>query len=606
MTVRTLSMLRRPVAAIGMGIIVIAVLLSSMASPAGAQWENEALVYEGWKVAKLRVEGLDEEITSDLKPGLALSGKPTLYLSLLDEDISRTSLFLARWGYPYAGVSARFEPATAKNELTVTLVIDRGPPVVVGEVALTGMPEDLEAESRESVTISPGSVFADRTAAETVASLQDVLRKSGYARAVVSMNIEAADSTTVNLGFDVEAGRVNYFRHKIIECDRDDLIKLTAKVADIRRGERYSPRALRDAQTNLRRLDLFRRIRVDTRAVGSDSLDVSVDVASRDPRTLKGGISYWNDEGFRLEAGWMHRNLFARGRGLELSGTLSELLQRGDISTWWPALIAPPTNESILFRAERQNEEAYEQLDVGVEFSSVYYFTIDNNVRTALQISDVTVNRKTSESLEEDVEEGLLTELSVRVNQSSTDDPFNPRSGLSSWTGVKWAPKWSVSDNHYLIWEGWIATYLPVIRGGVLATRLNLGFGAPSGDSDVILPSKRFFSGGSNSMRGFSRRKLGPKDDENAPLGGEAKVEASIEVRQELFWRIWGTLFLDAGQVWYRLDEVALEDLEVAVGPGLWLMTPIGPLRLDAGYRLTYLDTTEPRWAYHIAIGPAY
>jgi outer membrane protein insertion porin family len=107
-------------------------------------------------------------------------------------------------------------------------------------------------------------------------------------------------------------------------------------------------------------------------------------------------------------------------------------------------------------------------------------------------------------------------------------------------------------------------------------------------------------------MRGFSRRKLGPKDEEGAPLGGEAKVEASVEIRRTLFWQIWGTLFMDLGQVWYRADDINLRDLEVAVGPGIWLMTPIGPLRFDVGYRLTDWDKTESRWAYHIAIGAAY
>jgi len=587
-------------------LLLCTALLLGSTLPAQAQWEREASAYKGWNTSGVKVRGLDDKMASSLKAGLALSDKPVFYARLLEEDVSRTALFLARRGYPYASVDAAFEPDHSKKALRVVLIIDRGPPVIVGSVSLKGVPEHLEAEAGSGVAVKPGAVFADQNAAGTEETLRALLEDSGYARAKVSMNVEATDSVTVNVGFKVDAGKVNYFRRTDVEADQDDLVALTEKVTSITRGERYRPKKIRDAQTNLRRLDLYRRIRLETREVGDDSLDVAVDVAMRDPRTLKGGISYWNDEGFRLNAGWRHRNIFKRGRGLDLAGSASELLQRADVSVWWPALIAPRTSEGILFRLERQNEEAYEQIEAGVELSSAYYFTMDNNIRSALSVSNVEVNRKTSDPLEDEVEEGLLTEFSVRANQSDTDDAFNPRRGLSSWTEIKWAPGWALSDNQYLLWEGWGAVYLPVIPSGVLATRLNLGFGTPIGSSDVILPSKRFFSGGSNSMRGFSRRKLGPKDEEGAPLGGEAKVEASVEVRRTLFWKIWGTLFMDVGQVWYRIDEINLRELEVAVGPGVWLMTPIGPLRFDAGYRLTNRDKTESRWAYHIAIGAAY
>ena len=107
-------------------------------------------------------------------------------------------------------------------------------------------------------------------------------------------------------------------------------------------------------------------------------------------------------------------------------------------------------------------------------------------------------------------------------------------------------------------------------------------------------------------MRGFGRRKLGPKDLAGAPVGGEVKFEASVELRGPIYRRLWGTVFVDAGQVWPKTGNVKLTEIEVAIGPGLWLLTPIGPLRFDVGYRLTLFDETEPRWAYHLAVGPAF
>jgi outer membrane protein insertion porin family len=151
--------------------------------------------------------------------------------------------------------------------------------------------------------------------------------------------------------------------------------------------------------------------------------------------------------------------------------------------------------------------------------------------------------------------------------------------------------------------QGAVSTYKSL--GGVLvaAARLRAGWAEPLGDSEDLLPNKRFFAGGATSMRGFKRHKLGPLDDEGAPLGGESKVEASLELRFPIFGRLGGAAFVDAGQVWTGGNTFAFDELEVAAGPGLVIRTPIGPIRGDVGFRLTDLDKTQPDQVYHLSIG---
>ena len=107
-------------------------------------------------------------------------------------------------------------------------------------------------------------------------------------------------------------------------------------------------------------------------------------------------------------------------------------------------------------------------------------------------------------------------------------------------------------------------------------------------------------------MRGFRRRKLGPLDADGAPLGGEAKAEFSLEGRFPLFWRFRGALFADAGAVWSDRGSIDWGDMETAVGPGLMVRTPVGPLRADLGYRLGDRVPDQPRWVFHFSIGNPY
>ena len=118
-----------------------------------------------------------------------------------------------------------------------------------------------------------------------------------------------------------------------------------------------------------------------------------------------------------------------------------------------------------------------------------------------------------------------------------------------------------------------------------------------------LLPDKRFYAGGSTTHRGFNRRKLGPLDSNGLPLGGKIMVTAFVEYRFPLFWKLNGALFADAGQVWLSQDRMSAESIEIAVGPALRLMTPVGPLRFDLGYRLTDWEPDQPEYVFHFAIG---
>ena len=76
-----------------------------------------------------------------------------------------------------------------------------------------------------------------------------------------------------------------------------------------------------------------------------------------------------------------------------------------------------------------------------------------------------------------------------------------------------------------------------------------------------------------------------------------------LEWRFPFVWRLEGAVFCDWGQVWRFRDDVNLRRIEVAIGPAFRLKTPVGPFRLDWGWRVTEYDTTAPRWALHFAIG---
>ncbi|HLP03799.1 MAG TPA: BamA/TamA family outer membrane protein [Paludibacter sp.] len=163
---------------------------------------------------------------------------------------------------------------------------------------------------------------------------------------------------------------------------------------------------------------------------------------------------------------------------------------------------------------------------------------------------------------------------------------------------------------------------------------LGVGVGVPYGNADIIPYERRFYSGGANSVRGWSESRLGPgvystpdsisirTRDYNQV--GDIKLDLNMEYRTKLFWVVEGAFFLDAGNIWtikpystqpggeFRLDSF-FKQIAIAYGLGTRLDFSYFMLRFDLGLKL--FNPVLPRreqWriqpgfddmAFHIAIG---
>jgi outer membrane protein insertion porin family len=135
----------------------------------------------------------------------------------------------------------------------------------------------------------------------------------------------------------------------------------------------------------------------------------------------------------------------------------------------------------------------------------------------------------------------------------------------------------------------------------------------PAGNSEANVPFyRRFFIGGSSSVRGWGRFDVSPLV-EGFPVGGLSMLEGSSEVRLPLRGKFGAVAFVDVGNVWRESRDINFGDLRWAVGPGLRYQTPIGPARFDVGYQLNPIEglliNGEPqkrRFRMHFSIGQAF
>lgn len=168
----------------------------------------------------------------------------------------------------------------------------------------------------------------------------------------------------------------------------------------------------------------------------------------------------------------------------------------------------------------------------------------------------------------------------------------------------------------------------------MLAMHADFGIACPYGNSDILPFEKRYFSGGANSVRGWSVRELGPGKFRGTDgridfinQTGDMKLDLNLEYRTFLFWKLNGAVFVDAGNIWtlrnyeeqpggqFKFDEF-YKQIAVAYGLGLRLNFDYFILRMDMGMKAINPAYETPQehyaiihpnfsrdFAFHFAVG---
>ena len=124
--------------------------------------------------------------------------------------------------------------------------------------------------------------------------------------------------------------------------------------------------------------------------------------------------------------------------------------------------------------------------------------------------------------------------------------------------------------------------------------------------------SKRFFAGGDTTVRGFALDRLGDGatiDQNGFPTGGNAMVVLNAELRVPVSGAFQVVGFLDAGNVFDRVSSLGLTRIRAGTGFGVRYRSPLGPIRVDVGFKLnrrTFAGNRERLTALHVSIGQAF
>jgi outer membrane protein assembly factor BamA len=584
----------------------------------------------------------------------------------LGADIVRLRVFYYQHGYRDARVAV--DTTRSGAAMRVMFDIDEGRPVLVASAAFEGgdsLPREVVREL-PLVEGEPLSLVAYEAARDTMTVR---LRNRGFAHAAVlgGYTIPADSPYSAHVRFELLAGP----RARFGEIEVNGAIKVSPAVVrrmlTFRPGDPYNLETLLRSQRNLFAQELFRHAEIrEVAGLPDDTIiPVRVQVNEGDLHRVRAGFGLNTAEYLNAEGRWISRSFFGGARRLELRGRVANLLadQLGpifdqtadDIYDRMSGLLAADFTQPWLFGALNTfNAGLYFERrslpGVYVRTATGGYLAFARSIAPGVSLSlgyrPELAKLETAEgdrifcisfvACDEDDIAALrqlhwLSPFTASYVHDRSNSIFAPSRGYIVRLDAEYASDLTGSDFHYRRLVADITDYHTVRPGVVFAARVRPGWAyAPAGEALGVHPSKRFFAGGPNSVRGFAQYLLGPKllivdaagrlalpVDENGagctaqeinagecdasglartspdafrprPVGGAVLLEGNVEVRFPVYRdNVRGAAFVDFGQLWQDADAVDLGTLAWTPGLGVRYFSAIGPIRVDLGYNAT-------------------
>ena len=518
-------------------------------------------------------------------------------------------------GYYDAVVQTRFQ-ADGAERVDVVFNVQAGPQYKLDDIALPGLETAVPPDPvkfRETFGLQAGAVVNSDAIMSAISRLDVAMAESGYPFAKTAepeLEIDHADrlgDLTVPV---TPGGRFNFGS---IVMEQTDLFgpDHVQMIARFKPGDLYQASDLEDLRRALIATGLVSTISVEPVAGDDpDAVDIAVDVTPAPLRTIAGELGYGTGEGARAEVSWEHRNFFPPEGLIRATAVLATQEQSGSIAyrrnnyrrrdNILNGRVALSVVDRPAFKAQTFSVAANIERQSNLIYQKRWSWSAGVELLASRE-TDVTgpagaTGRDTF----------FIGSLPGLVTFDASDDLLDPTQGFRLTARV--APEASLQNGSFFYvrsqFDG--SAYFPVSDKIVLAGRARVGTIVGAGNNRIA-PSRRLYSGGGGSVRGYGYQSIGPRDSNNDPVGGRSLVEFSLEARVKtgFFGGNFGVVpFIDAGNV-YTSSAPDMSGLRYGAGLGVRYYSDFGPIRIDVGTPINP-QPGDSRIAVYVSLGQAF
>jgi len=564
-------------------------------------------ITEGAKgaVSAIRFEGNTKFPDKVLRKQMKTKGK-TLYSFIdksgrldetqLEQDINAVREWYQDHGYIDVEVKeVRRERVNGKLNLTVVLV--EGPIYHVGKLTITGQKVTSADKIRALMKMKEGGIYSPKQVREDSKKIADAYGSGGYVDLQVTPQGAPAGEGRIDVHYTIQEGGPSFVQRINIIGNTRTKDKVIRREVLIAPGDILNSVRVETTKKRLDNLGYFAKVETypeDTGVTGRKDLIIQVEEKRTGSLNFGAGFSTID----------------------QLVGFIEITQGNFDIMNW-PNF----TGAGQKFRARLQYGNT--RKDIVISLTEPYFLdrrlSLGGDVyfREADYLSSVYAQRNYGTSIEARKGLGNFMAVSLQYRLEVTElfdvaagvsDQILKEQGSSTKSQITTMFTHNTLDNPFLSRRGHRISITPYIAGGflggseqiygltlearqyfhmwkdsILVLSGLIGAVDTWGDGDRVRIYDRLFLGGSNDLRGFDYRDVGPKDINGEPLGGQTQAAFTIEYTMPIIEKARAAVFYDTGFVNARPWDFDTSHVVSDVGVGLRLDLPIGPLRIDYG-----------------------
>ena len=501
-----------------------------------------------------------------------------------------------------------------KKDVYIIIGISEGPQYTVSDIKLAGemlIPQD---DALKLVKLKAGDIFSRAKLTESTKAIGDRLGNDGYAFANVNAVPDLdKDKRKVAFTFFVDPGRRVYIRRINVVGNtrtRDEVIRREMRQLE---GGWYAADAITKSKQRVDRLGYFTEVNVETPSVPgtTDQVDLNLSVAEKPTGNILLGAGYGSSEGVILSGGVSQQNVFGSGNFLGVQLNTSKVNTVYSLSFTQPYWTVDGVSRGFdLYKRNVDptaiNAGAYRTSTIGAQFRLGIPFTDIDTVSLGFgyESTSITAFRNCDPAVCIDSPLRILSYVdtfgtdntavlgSVGWARDTRDSAIYPTRGGTQRASVEAGLPGGTLQYYKFSYQN--QRYFPLSQNFTLY--LNGDFGYGNGLLGKPLPFFRnYYAGGVNSVRGFYTSTIGPKDANDAPIGGSKKLVGNVELlfpfpgmSNDKSVRL--SAFVDAGLIG---ESYTFTDTRVGAGLAVLWVSPFGPIKISVAQPFRAKDNDQ-------------
>ena len=529
------------------GLLFFLALFSLTSEPNAEEVEKDETVF----ISGIKIKGLKDIKTEKIKDSMITpfpSRKPwrkhpEFNEQFLEDDIKRIEQVLREYGYYGSTVTHTLDFMDGNRKVDIEITVEQGDPVMVKTLSievLGDQPDDYVSEVAEVIVLEEGELFSQIGYQKSKVLIMEMFSERGYPLAgVKSEAIVNLRKREVDVEFTIDPGQQYYFGDVVFRGNSNIATGLLEREIEHEKGDLFSLTKTQKSRVNIFETGLFNSVIVDA-DYDEQKLEVQTtySVTERNFGTIRFGVGYATEDNLRAQLSWSQRNFLDGGKTLQVTSSYSSLTRGLLARLDKPHLIGRNSSLAFLLDARRDDFPGYEGLSLDFNSTASKEFfdhlTVFSSLNVVYADIESQVLRTPIESARDSV---FITLVDLGVEYDRTDSFINPTRGMRLFLFME-KPFQIISSDRtdYLKFLAELR-YYKNISGIVLGKRATIGNISTMGETDPLdVPIfKRFFAGGSASMRGYSFQHLSPLNSDRDPLGGNSMIVGNTEARFGLF-----------------------------------------------------------------------